>query len=152
VIKGSCSPVSVVDVLGTTCLNFSSGSRYTLIFLSSVAGVAIRIVPPCVGCVDPDTLGTSLGLEVCSWHMENAQKLSVLTGSVCKSHGCGRVVAVSSAGKTVENVVSSDVRSCHILKLLSRPWLRPIALACAALGRGINSRCTIVQLPVKQIT
>jgi hypothetical protein len=56
--------------------------------------------------------------------MEKAQKFKVLTGSVCKSHGFGRDVVASSAGKTVESVGSSEGRSCHTLKLLSRPWLR----------------------------
>lgn len=36
-------PESVVEILGTTYLSFSLGNWYTLIFLSSVAGVAMRI-------------------------------------------------------------------------------------------------------------
>jgi hypothetical protein len=124
------SPVSPVEVLGTTYLSFSSGSRYTLIFLSSVAGVAIRMESRSA-FVESDILCTSVAVD-CSWHMEKAQKFSVLTGIVCNSHGCGRVVVVSSAGKTVENVVSSEARSCHILKLLSRPWLRQIISTCSA--------------------
>lgn len=55
--------------------------------------------------------------------MEKAQKFKVLTGSVCKSHGFGCSTFESSAGKVVDSVASSDDRSCHILKLLSRPCL-----------------------------
>jgi hypothetical protein len=53
--------------------------------------------------------------------MEKAQKFKVLTGRVYKSHGFGRGVVASSAGRIVESEVSSEVRNCHILKLLSRP-------------------------------
>jgi hypothetical protein len=55
--------------------------------------------------------------------MEKAQKLSVLTGRVCSSHGFGRGVEGSWAGKTVESMLSSATRSCHTLNVLSRPWL-----------------------------
>jgi hypothetical protein len=55
--------------------------------------------------------------------MEKAQKLSVLTGRVYSSHGFGRGVVEFSAGKMVESMFSSATRSCHILNVLSRPWL-----------------------------
>jgi hypothetical protein len=86
-----------------------------LIFLSSVDGVATRIASFDI----PTTLfGPSWALNE---HNENAQKFNVLTGRVYRSHGFGLGVVPSSAGKTVEKLGSSDARSCHILRLLSRP-------------------------------
>lgn len=49
-----------------------------------------------------------------SWHMENEQKLSVLTGSVWSNHGLGREVVEFSAGRTLENEGSSTARNCQI--------------------------------------
>ena len=54
-------------------------------------------------------------------HTEKAQKFKVLAGSVCSSHGFGWCAVASSAGSTVDSSDSSEMRSCHILKLLSRP-------------------------------
>lgn len=55
--------------------------------------------------------------------MEKAQKLSVLTGSVCRSHGFRSFAEVCSAGKIADRCASSAARNCHILRLLSRPCL-----------------------------
>jgi hypothetical protein len=55
--------------------------------------------------------------------MEKAQKFRVFTGSVCRSHGVGRSPGETSAGNAVDSADSSAERTCHILRLLSRPWL-----------------------------
>lgn len=82
-----------------------------------------------------------------SWHMENGQKLSVLTARECSSQGGGRWMVeeeslLLSAGRTVDSEGSSVAPSFQIFNELSRPCLD---------GRGETYQSTDVRFVLKHI-